>query len=71
MRRRWIAWSVAAVLLLALAVGGFFYWRPHRTAPLTSKDTILLADFTNATDDPVFGGAPPRHLLWNSNSRPF
>ena len=33
---------------------GYFYL--HRTPKLTDKDTIVLADFTNTTGDPVFDG---------------
>jgi serine/threonine protein kinase/Flp pilus assembly protein TadD len=46
----------AAAILFGLLAGGF-YWRSHRTARLTDKDTIVLADFTNMTGDPVFDGA--------------
>src|SRR3981081_599572 len=47
--------AVAAALLLLLAAGGIYY-RLHRSKPLTDKDTIVLADFTNTTGDPVFDG---------------
>jgi hypothetical protein len=46
--------AVAAFLIVALAVG--FYWRSTRSAKLTDKDTIVLADFINTTGDPVFDG---------------
>jgi hypothetical protein len=35
------------------AVGSFFCRKSH---VLTDKDTIVLADFKNATDDAVFDG---------------
>jgi len=44
--------SIAAGLIAALAIGGFFYSR--RVHALTDKDTIVLADFANKTADPVF-----------------
>ncbi len=47
----------AAVVALALVVGGWLYWRSHRTMPLGQKDTIVLADFVNTTDDTVFDGS--------------
>lgn len=53
---RWI--SLAAILLLAVAVGTFrSFW--HHTmvanqAVLSEKDTVVLADFANSTGDPVF-----------------
>ena len=43
----------AAAALLALFVAGYFYFRTARQR-LTDKDTIVLADFTNTTGDPVF-----------------
>jgi serine/threonine protein kinase/tetratricopeptide (TPR) repeat protein len=43
----------AAVIAVAL-VGSYFY--THRAPKLTDKDTIVLADFTNATGDTVFDG---------------
>src|SRR5262249_37332777 len=42
----------AAAALALVAAGAYFY--SHRTAKLTDKDTIVLADFSNTTGDPVF-----------------
>ena len=47
----------AAVVALALVLGGGLYWRSHRSMPLGQKDTIVLADFVNTTDDTVFDGS--------------
>ncbi|MGO9087639.1 MAG: serine/threonine-protein kinase [Candidatus Sulfotelmatobacter sp.] len=48
-------WKIAIPgLLVALLVAGWFYCRSHQTKPLTEKDTIVLADFTNSTGDAVF-----------------
>ena len=47
--------AVAAVLILAAIAGGYFY--SHRTAKLSAQGSIVLADFTNTTGDPVFDGA--------------
>src|ERR1035437_4587033 len=50
----------AAVILLGVAIGGVFYFRSHsaapttKAAPLTEKDTVVLADFDNKTGDAVF-----------------
>ena len=45
---------------LAILVAGGLYLRSHGTkttaTPLTEKDTVVLADFTNSTGDPVFDG---------------
>ncbi len=46
---------VPAAVVLALAIGGAFYFRSRETAHrLTEKDTIVLADFANSTGDAVF-----------------
>src|SRR5580698_5658322 len=47
---KWIA--LAAVIVLAL--GGLWRMLSHRRAVLTTKDTVVLADFTNSTDESVF-----------------
>ena len=44
----------AAAALLALLVAGYLYLRGGQK--LTDRDTIVLADFTNTTGDPVFDG---------------
>src|SRR5829696_8175876 len=49
-RARWTV--VAAAALAGAAVAGYIVY--PRPAPLTDKDTIVLADFTNTTGDPVF-----------------
>ena len=42
----------AALVVVTFAAAGYFYF--HRTPKLTDKDTIVLADFSNTTGDPVF-----------------
>jgi len=44
---------VPSMVVAALIAGGL-YLRAHRSKPLTDKDTIVLADLTNSTGDPVF-----------------
>jgi eukaryotic-like serine/threonine-protein kinase len=41
-------------LLVAVAIVGLLYYCSHRPLRLTEKDTVILADFTNSTGDPVF-----------------
>ncbi len=45
---RWLAVPVLA------AIGIAFYWHSQKASALTDRDTIVLADFTNKTTDPVF-----------------
>jgi eukaryotic-like serine/threonine-protein kinase len=54
--RAWAAVCSAALLAVGLAVGGSVL-RHRKGYPLTEKDTIVLADFTNTTGDPVFDDA--------------
>ena len=52
-------WWLAAASLLAVAVaavGHFYSLSSRRPAPLTDKETVVLADFSNTTGDPVFDG---------------
>jgi eukaryotic-like serine/threonine-protein kinase len=51
-RRRALWLAAGAVVVVAAAGAGWIY--SSRPAPLTDKDTIVLADFTNTTGDPVF-----------------
>jgi eukaryotic-like serine/threonine-protein kinase len=48
--RRSLALAIVGVVVLSL--GGYLYLRPAHA--LTETDTIVLADFTNSTSDPVF-----------------
>jgi serine/threonine protein kinase/tetratricopeptide (TPR) repeat protein len=67
--RRWKLMVPAAAAVLALFAAGYFY--AHRTPKLTDKDTIVLADFTNTTGDPVFDGALRQGLTVQLEQSPF
>ncbi|HKN72003.1 MAG TPA: protein kinase [Terriglobales bacterium] len=67
--RRWKVIVPAAVAVLALSVGSYFYF--HRTPKLTNKDTIVLADFTNTTGDTVFDGTLRQGLSVQLEQSPF
>ncbi|HEY6385731.1 MAG TPA: protein kinase [Candidatus Acidoferrum sp.] len=68
---RWILLlPLALILTITLAAGGL-YWR-SRTAPkLTDKDTVVLADFENKTEDPVFDGTLREGLAVQLQQSPF
>ena len=59
----------AAAAVLAILVAGYFYF--HRTPKLTDKDSIVLADFTNTTGDPVFDGTLRQGLAIQLEQSPF
>jgi eukaryotic-like serine/threonine-protein kinase len=66
-------WRVAVALGLlgtAVVVGGL-YWRSRSAASLTERDTVLLADFANATGDPVFDGTLRQALAIQLEQSPF
>jgi len=67
--QRWRFVISAAVVALALSVGGYFYL--HRPPKLTDKDTIVLADFSNATGDPVFDDTLRQGLSVQLEQSPF
>ena len=54
---------------MAFSLGSYFYF--HRTPKLTDKDTIVLADFTNTTGDPVFDGTLRQGLSVQLEQSPF
>ena len=53
----WPKYGIAAVAVLVLAAGAVLFWQRRTQAkPLTDKDVLVLADFSNTTGDPVFDG---------------
>src|SRR5713226_495309 len=50
-RKLWKVLVPAAVILVAVAIAGAFYFRSRSATPLTEKDTVVLADFDNKTGD--------------------
>ncbi|HEY6303479.1 MAG TPA: protein kinase [Terriglobales bacterium] len=65
-------WRIAVpILLVGALIGGGFYYRSLKTKPLTDKDTIVLADFTNTTGDPVFDDTLKTALTISLRQSPF
>src|SRR5260370_41716111 len=65
-------WKVAVTaLVVILIVAGGLYYRSHQGKPLTDKDRIVLADFTNTTGDPVFDGTLRQGLASQLEQTPF
>jgi serine/threonine protein kinase/Flp pilus assembly protein TadD len=67
---RWGVVTGAAILVIALVVGGWLLYS-RKAHALTDKDTVVLADFTNTTDDPVFDGALRQGLSVQLEQSPF
>ncbi len=65
--RRW-KMSVSAAAIGGLAASYFYFYHIPK---LTDKDTIVLADFTNKTGDPVFDGTLRQGLAIQLEQSPF
>jgi serine/threonine protein kinase/tetratricopeptide (TPR) repeat protein len=71
-KKNWKLLIPAATVIVAALVAGVLYFRsraPKRM--LTEKDTIVLADFTNTTGDPVFDDALKQALSVQLAQSPF
>ena len=66
---RWVA-AVATILGIGLVVGGWLLFSP-KTHALTDKDTIVLADFDNRTNDSMFDGTLREGLAVELQQSPF
>jgi len=60
----------SVVVVVSLIAGGLFY-RSHKAKALTDRDTIVLADFSNNTGDPVFDDTLKTALSVALNQSPF
>jgi len=59
----------AAVVIVATVIGIVLYSR--RAPALTSRDTVLVADFTNTTGDPIFDGTLKQALAVKLEESPY
>ena len=69
-RQLW-TWASAVILFAVLTAAGWLSWHWRNTIKLTHKDTIVLADFTNSTGDPVFDGTLKQALGIHLEQSPF
>ncbi len=65
------SWIVSAGLLLAVACVGSFLFISHGPRKLTGNDTVVLAEFTNSTGDPVFDKTLRRGMAVQLDQSPF
>ena len=68
---RWELLLPLALLLIAILTAGGVYWRSRTAVKLTDKDTLVLADFENKTEDPVFDGTLREGLAVQLQQSPF
>ena len=59
------------MIVVAALVAGGLYFRSRHAAPLTEKDTIVLADFNNTTGDSVFDDTLKQALAVDLAQSPF
>jgi len=70
-KKLWKILVPAAVVVVAALVGGVLYFRSRPAAPLTEKDTVVLADFTNSTGDAIFDDTLKTALSVSLRQSPF
>jgi eukaryotic-like serine/threonine-protein kinase len=68
-KRKYVFVIAVAVLLLALPTA-VYLWQ-HRPAVLGEKDSVVIADFSNTTGDPVFDGTIRQGLTVELEQSPF
>jgi len=62
---------IAAAVVLVALLAGALYFRSRRSAALTEKDAVLLADFVNTTGDSVFDGTLKQALATQLEQSPY
>ena len=67
-RKKKIGMAALTVAAVVIAAGAFYVW--HRPV-LTEKDTLVLADFSNSTGEPVFDGTLKQALIVQLEQSPF
>jgi tetratricopeptide (TPR) repeat protein/predicted Ser/Thr protein kinase len=63
-------WAIVAAIVIATAVG-MLYVRSRRPKALSERDTVVLADFANATGDPLFDDTLKQTLSVALRQSPF
>ncbi|GAA3766584.1 winged helix-turn-helix domain-containing protein [Terriglobus aquaticus] len=69
-RPRLFTFAAVGGALLAAAVSSFLLWRSHSRQPLSTRDTLVLADFVNTTGDAAFDIALRQGLLVQLDQSP-
>jgi serine/threonine protein kinase/tetratricopeptide (TPR) repeat protein len=62
---------LAILLLIAILIAGGLYFRSRKSATLTEKDSVLIADFVNTTGDSVFDGTLKQALAVQLEQSPY
>jgi serine/threonine protein kinase/Flp pilus assembly protein TadD len=67
---KWALIATAAIIAVGLALGGWLYRTRHAHA-LSAADTVVVADVSNSTGDPVFDDTVKQALLVQLSQSPF
>jgi eukaryotic-like serine/threonine-protein kinase len=72
----WKPLAITTLAFIALAAAGIYFRFPQafhltKTTALTERDSVLLSDFVNKTDDPVFDDALKQALTIELSQSPF
>ena len=70
-RKPWGKIAAIAAVVVAAVIGGGLYLRSRQAGALTTKDTILIADFVNTTGDSVFDGTLRKALAVDLEQSPY
>jgi serine/threonine protein kinase/tetratricopeptide (TPR) repeat protein len=70
-RKSWKIFVPALLIVIAALIAGGLYLRSRRSAKLTEKDSVLLADFVNTTGDAVFDGTLKQALAVELEESPY
>ncbi len=70
-RKPWKLLIPAAALVLALFLAWHIFYGSGKSAKLTDKDSVLLADFVNTTGDAVFDGTLKQALAVQLEQSPY
>ncbi len=63
--------AVPSVVVAAVLIASGIYYRSHHIKPLTDRDTVVLADFTNSTGDAIFDDTLKTALNVSFRQSPF
>jgi len=67
-------WLVIPIVIILLAIAGYFGWRgwdERKATPLAQTDSIILSEFTNNTGDPDFDVALKQALTFELEQSPM
>ena len=70
-RKPWGKIAAIAAGVVAAVIGGGLYLRSRQAGALTTKDTILIADFVHTTGDSVFDGTLTKALAVDLEQSPY